>query len=83
MPNQSAASNPAIALRLQSTPPAGRVAEFGSLAVMRARFFIQAQLSGSIGPLWLTAGSGNKDQAGDDRCNPADRVARKGEKLPA
>jgi hypothetical protein len=30
-PNQSAAANPAIASWLQSTPPAGRVAELGSL----------------------------------------------------
>ena len=31
-----AAANPALALRLQSTSPAGRVAELGSLDVARA-----------------------------------------------
>jgi hypothetical protein len=33
-PNDGAAANPAIALRLQSTGPVGRVAELGALGLL-------------------------------------------------
>ena len=52
-PNKCAAANPAIALRLQSTRPVGRVAELGSLGHMKRFALIGAILLAVLGILFV------------------------------